>query len=163
MCIWCVYVYACVSWSGGFAIRGFERCNLLWCNIRATDKSELMNGKLLLMIGKMLLSPHVVLDHLSTTEVDLQVQTHSHITHTNQLLPSSLGNQLQNLSLPVILHFALLFSLLYPTFFCFHELIPPPILSSQLTKKGKVKDTGKRKGGEHRRGLKVLCRPLPST
>lgn len=119
MCIWCVYVYACVSWSGGFAIRGFESCNLLWCNIRATDKSELMNGKLLLMIGKIFLSPHVVLDHLSTTEVDLQVQTHSHITHTNQLLPSSLGNQLQNLSLPVILHFALLFSLLYPTFFAF--------------------------------------------
>lgn len=47
----------CVSCSGGgFNIRGFECCSLLWCNTEATDKLELMNGKLLLMIVQPLLS-----------------------------------------------------------------------------------------------------------
>lgn len=97
--VWCVCsvrVHACrvqgVSTSGDLC------CSLLWCNTGATDKSELMNGKLLLMIVKMLLSPHVVLGHLSATEMDLQApNTFTHITHANQLLSGSRGNQLQNL------------------------------------------------------------------
>lgn len=80
--VWCVSVCACVVVREGFTIRVFVCCSLLWCNTGATDKSELMNGKLLLMIVKTLLSPHVVLGHLSATEMDLQAQTHSHTSHT---------------------------------------------------------------------------------
>lgn len=71
----CVCLCVCVH----VVLRGFQHqgslvCSLLWCNTGATDKSKLMNGKLLLMIVKTLLSPHVVLGHLSAPEMDLQVQ-----------------------------------------------------------------------------------------
>lgn len=60
--------------------REWEEDTHTWCNTGATDKSELMNRKLLLMIVKMLLSPHVALGHISATEMDLQAQTHT--SHT---------------------------------------------------------------------------------
>lgn len=68
-CLVCACVCLCVrvSWSEAFTAGGFECCSLLWCNTRATRKSELMNRKLLLMIVKTLLSPHVASGHLSDT------------------------------------------------------------------------------------------------
>lgn len=117
-----VFLHVCVSCSGGFNIRGFECCSLLWCNTGATDKSELINGKLLLMIVKMLLSPHVVLGHLSATEMDLQAQTHSHTSHTLiSCFVVAVATIAESLSLcPFTISLPL--SVLYPTS-CFHELI----------------------------------------
>lgn len=63
----CVCLSVRVSWSDAFTTGGFECCSLLWCNTSATRKSELMNRKLLLMIVKTLLSPHVASGHLSDT------------------------------------------------------------------------------------------------
>lgn len=75
-------VCVCVLWSGVFIIRGFDCCSLLWCNTGATDKSKLINGKLLLMIVKTLLSPHVVLGHLSATGWSYRPRhTCTHHTH----------------------------------------------------------------------------------
>lgn len=71
-------------------------CSLLWRNTRATNQSEVMNMKLLLMIVKTLLSPHAVLGPF--------------ISHTNRLLSRCCSNRLHDLPF---------FSLT----FCFRELI----------------------------------------
>lgn len=158
----------CVSWSGAFTIGGFECCNLLWCNTGATDKSELMNGKLLLMIVKIVLSPHVVSGHLSATEMDLQDLTHSHTSHALiSCFPVAVATNCRISFLLVFFHcfsFSLLFlSRLYPTFCLLLSWANPSLISlslffsCQLTKK--VKDSEK----THRHGLKALTRPLPST
>lgn len=109
-------VSACVSWSGAFSIRAFEYCCLLWCNAGATDKSELMNGKLLLMIVKMRLSPHAVLGHLSATGWSYSPRHASHTLISCFLVAMATKC---SVSFPVPLcHFSP-FSLSYSHPFCF--------------------------------------------
>lgn len=114
-------VCVCVSWSGAFTTRAFEYCCLLWCNAGATDKSELMNGKLLLMIVKMRLSPHAALGHLSATGWSYSPRHASHTLISCFLVAMATKC---SVSFPVPLcHFSpflfLLFELIRPSSFFF--------------------------------------------
>lgn len=153
--MWCsnqLFVCVCVSWSGGFSIRGFECCGLLWCNTGATDtgadESEAAaNDRWNAPFSTCSTGPFI-----SHRDGPTGPDTLTHITHANQLLAGSLGNRLQNpLSCAPSLFPSLSVSL---TILLLSWANPSLILflTPWLTKKGKEE-----------LGEKALCRPLPST
>lgn len=107
-------------WGGVSQSRAFEYCCLLWCNTRATDKSELMNGNLWLTIVKARLSPHAASGNLSATRTLAPAQTPG--ASANQLLTMATS---RSISSRVTLHHRSLFCSLRDSDVCFHELILP--------------------------------------